>query len=76
LWFDNEAALAIIGTTKHHNKARHIDIRYFFIRTDMVKRGRLEVQHIAGADQITDALTKQLLVDKFKQCCREMGFKS
>ena len=54
----NEAALAIIGTTKHHNKARHIDIRYFFIRNKMVNRGGLEVQHIAVAAQIADALTK------------------
>ena len=75
LWCDNEAALAITSTTKHHNKAKHIDIRYFFIRNDMVKRGRLKVQHIAGTDQIADTLTKQLPVEKFKQCCYKMGLR-
>jgi hypothetical protein len=76
LWCDNEAALAITGTTKHHNKAKHIDIRYFFIRDDMVKKGRLKVQHVAGADQVADALTKQLPIEKFNKCCREMGLRS
>ncbi len=76
LWCDNEAALAITGTTKHHNRAKHIDIRYFFIRNDMVKRGRLKVQHIPGADQIADALTKQLSIEKFKKFRHEMGLRS
>jgi len=60
LWCDNEAALAITGTTKHHNRAKHIDIRYFFIRNDMVKRGRL----------------KQLSIDQFKKFRHGMGLRS
>jgi hypothetical protein len=76
LWCDNEAALAITGTTKHHNRAKHIDIRYFFIRNDMVKRGRLKVQHIPRAEQIADALTKQLELDEFKRFRHEMGLRS
>jgi len=76
LWCDNDAALAITGTTKHHNRAKHIDIRYFFIRNDMVKRGRLKVQYLPGNEQIADALTKQLSVDKFQQFRHEMGLRS
>jgi hypothetical protein len=75
LWCDNKAAQAITGTTKHHNRAKHIDIRYFFIRNDMVKRGRLKVQHIPGADQVADALTKQLPIDQFKRFRHEMGLR-
>ena len=76
LWCDNEAALAITGTTKHHNRAKHIDIRYFFIRNDMVKRGRLKVQHLPGSEQIADALTKQLSIDQFKKFRHGMGLRS
>ena len=50
LWCDNEAALTIAGTIKHHNRAKHINIRYFFIWNDMVKRGRLKVQHLPGSE--------------------------
>jgi hypothetical protein len=76
LWCDNEPALAITGTTKYHNRAKHIDIRYSFIRNDMVKRGRLKVEYIPGADQIADALTKQLSIDQFKRFRYEMGLRS
>lgn len=76
LWCDNAAALAITGTTKHHNRAKHIDVRYSFIRNDMVKRGRLKVQHLPGTEQIADALTKQLPVEKFQQFRHEMGLRS
>lgn len=76
LWCDNNAATAITSTTKHHSKAKHIGVRYFFIRNNMVKRGRLQVKHIAGADQTADALTKQLPFDKFIKHRQEMGLRS
>ena len=40
----------------------------------MVKRGRLKVQHLAGTEQIADALTKQLSIEKFQQFRREIGW--
>ena len=76
LWCDNDAALIITSTTKHHNKAKHINIQYFFIQNDMVKRGRLKVQYLPGSEQIADALTKQLSIEQFRKFRHEMGLRS
>jgi hypothetical protein len=59
--------------SKFHNKSKHIEIRYMFVQTDMVKQGRLKVKHILGKDQIADILTKQLLGEAFKKHAKAMG---
>jgi hypothetical protein len=53
----------LIKDTKFHNKAKHIKIRYFFIRNDIVQRDRLRVQAIESKEQVANALTKQLPID-------------
>ena len=73
LYIDNQPAIDIIHNTKHHFKAKHINIRYFYIRNDMVKAGRVQVQHIPGQNQIADILTKQLPYDKFQRLRNDMG---
>jgi hypothetical protein len=37
---DNEAALLLAKTTKHHDRTKHINIRYHFLR-EHVKAGRI-----------------------------------
>ena len=41
LYCDNQATTQLTADTKFHNKAKHIKIRYMFIRNDMVARNRL-----------------------------------
>ena len=65
LYYDNKGAVDLLHDTKFHRKAKHIEIRYMFLRTDMVNKGRLLVTHIPGRDQPADILTKQLPVDDF-----------
>jgi hypothetical protein len=73
LYVDNQSAIDIIHNTKHHFKAKHINIRYFYIRNDIVKPGRLEVRHIPRENQIADILTKQLPYDKFQRLRNDIG---
>jgi hypothetical protein len=65
LYCDNQPTVDIIHSPKHHSKTKHINIRYFYVRNDIVKAGRLQVEHIPGENQLTDILTKQLLYDKY-----------
>ncbi|KAI1003701.1 hypothetical protein K3495_g4503 [Podosphaera aphanis] len=67
LWTDNLAATELTNTTKIHNKANNIEVRYFFIRDDMVQRDRLKVMHTSGTEQIADILTKPLPKEKFRK---------
>jgi hypothetical protein len=70
---DNQGAVDLLHDTKFHRKAKHIEIRYMFLRTDMVNKGRLKVRHIPGHDQPADVLTKQLPVDDFTRHCKAFG---
>jgi len=58
LYCDNQGAVDLLHDTKFHRKAKHIEIRYMFLRTDLVNKGRLRVTHIPGHDQPADILTK------------------
>ena len=42
-----------------HDRSKHIDIRYHFIR-DMVQRGAVRLDHIGTDEQVADILTKPL----------------
>ena len=42
-----------------HDKSKHIEIRYHFIR-DYVQRGAVELQYISTDEQVAGILTKSL----------------
>ena len=73
LYCDNKGTVDLLYDTKHHQKAKHIETRYLFVRNDIVQRGRLEVVHIPGKDQPGDMLTKQLPIDQFTKHCVTLG---
>ena len=73
LYCDNLGGIDLMKDTKFHNKAKHIEIRYFFIRNDMVQRDRLRVQAIESKEQVADALIKQLSIDSYWKFARIMG---
>ena len=55
-----------------HNKSKHIEIRYHFIR-DMVWKGVVELQYIPTDDQTAEDLTKPLPRVKFEYFCGRLG---
>ena len=48
-----------------HDKLKHIEIKYHFIRY-MVQKGTIKLQQIATDEKIVDVLTKPLSIMKFK----------
>ena len=50
LFCDNQGAVDLIKSTKFYNKAKYIEIRYFYIRNDLVQKGLLKVVYITGKD--------------------------
>lgn len=73
LYLDNSGAESLTKERKFHPKAKHIDIRHFYIRDDMVKAGKLVVKHVPGNDNMADALTKALPSESFERYKRYMG---
>ncbi|KAI0997892.1 hypothetical protein K3495_g10299 [Podosphaera aphanis] len=67
LYVDNQTAIELTKTTKLHKRAKHIEIKYFYIRDDMALQKRLKVEFTPGTEQIAEILTKQLPKDQFEK---------
>jgi len=72
LLVDNKSAIALSKNPVHHDRSKHIDIRYHFIR-DCVDRGEVDIEHVGTGDQLADILTKALGRVKFVEQRQQLG---
>eukprot|EP00253_Pinus_taeda_P027259 PITA_27259 len=61
---DNQSGIRLSENPIFHDRSKHIDIRYQFIR-DMVQRGAIRLHHIGTDEQVADILTNPLGKVKF-----------
>ena len=73
LYYDNQGAVALVHDTKFHTRAKHIKIRYLYVRTEMVHKNRLKVVHIPGTEQVADIFIKQLGVVESRRHLKALG---
>ena len=59
LLIDNAAAKFIAESEVVHDRSKHIDIRYHFIK-DLVNSKAVILEHVGSSDNISDLLTKPL----------------
>ena len=59
LYGDNQGSLALAKNPSDHQKSKHIEVRYFFVR-QKVDEGRVQVMYVKTTDQLADVLTKAL----------------
>ncbi|KAK8951630.1 hypothetical protein KSP39_PZI004097 [Platanthera zijinensis] len=64
LFVDNKSAIALTKNPVYHDRSKHIDTRYHYIR-DCVERGMIEVEYVHTNDQLADIFTKALARIKF-----------
>ena len=64
LKIDNQSAIALSKNPIFHDRSKHIDVRYHFIR-ECVEEGRVEIDAIGTAEQLTDIQTKALTRECF-----------
>jgi hypothetical protein len=55
-----------------HDKSKHIEIRYHYIR-DMVQKGAIKLQHVGTNEHVADVLTKPLSQVKFEHFLDKLG---
>jgi hypothetical protein len=59
LLVDNQSAIALSKNPVFHERSKHIDVRYHFIR-DCVDEGSINIDYTATENQLADILTKAL----------------
>ena len=56
---DNQSAIKLSKNPASHQRTKHIDIKYHFIR-DIISKGLVELHYIQSQDNIADLFTKPL----------------
>lgn len=64
---DNQSALYLMRNPVHHERTKHTDIKYHFIR-EVISTGKVEAVWIESEENPADALTKPLTSAQFKYC--------
>ena len=69
---DNQSCIKLSKNPVFHDKSKHIEIKYHFIR-DMVMKGVVKLEYIATDEQVADVLTKPLAREKFEYFREKLG---
>nr|GEW26231.1 hypothetical protein [Tanacetum cinerariifolium] len=75
LYCDNKSAIALCYNNVQHSKAKHIDVRYHFIK-EQVKNGIVELYFVQTEYQLADIFTKPLPRERFNFLINKLGMKS
>jgi hypothetical protein len=72
LKIDNQSAIALSKNPVFHDRSKHIELRYHFIR-ECVEHNRVKIQYIGTSEQLADILTKALGRQRFCELRSKLG---
>ena len=72
LLIDNKSAIALAKNPVHHDRNKHIDVKYHFIR-ECIDEGLVEVNHVWTNYQLADVLTKAVGRVRFVEMRQKLG---
>ncbi|GKA07402.1 retrovirus-related pol polyprotein from transposon TNT 1-94, partial [Tanacetum coccineum] len=75
LYCDNKSVIALCCNNVQHSRAKHIDIRYHFIK-EQVENGIVELYFVRTEYQLADIFTKPLPRERFNFLIDKLGMKS
>ncbi|GKB61358.1 retrovirus-related pol polyprotein from transposon TNT 1-94 [Tanacetum coccineum] len=75
LYCDNKSAIALCCNNVQHSRAKHIDVRYHFIK-EQVENGIVEIYFVRTKYQLADIFTKPLPRERFEFLIEKLGMKS
>jgi hypothetical protein len=72
LLMDNQSAIAIAKNPAFHERTKHIEVRYHFLKM-MVEDGKIKLEYVPTTEQTADAMTKGLAREKHELFVGQMG---
>ncbi|OIT38695.1 retrovirus-related pol polyprotein from transposon tnt 1-94 [Nicotiana attenuata] len=72
IFVDNKSAIELAKNPVFHERSKHIDTRYHFIR-DCISNKVVELEHVKSQDQIADIFTKPLKIEVFQKLRMALG---
>lgn len=69
---DNQSAIRLAKNPEFHQRTKHVDIKYHFIR-EQLKNGVIDMQYVGTDDQLADILTKPLETSRFQKLRQRIG---
>ena len=69
---DNKSAISLAKNPVMHDRSKHIELRYHFIR-DCVETKKIELEYVATEFQLADMLTKPLGRVRLQQLRSSIG---
>jgi len=75
LYIDNKAAKDIAENPLIHNRTKHIDVRYHFIR-EKVQDGSIQAMKVASKNNLADLFTKTLPAPIFNDLVTRLGLRN
>jgi hypothetical protein len=75
LHIDNQSAIAITRNPEFHDRTKHIEVRYHFLRHQHTQ-GEIDLVYKPTGEQVADALTKGLSREKHEKFREEMGVRN
>ncbi|GJT26926.1 retrovirus-related pol polyprotein from transposon TNT 1-94 [Tanacetum coccineum] len=75
LYCDNKSAKSLCCNNVQHSRAKHIDVRYHFIK-EQVENGIVELYFVQTEYQLADIFTKPLPRERFNFLIEKLGMRS
>ncbi|KAL0367342.1 UNVERIFIED_CONTAM: Copia protein [Sesamum radiatum] len=72
IYVDNKSAIALANNSVFHERSKHIDTKYHFIR-EAISKKEVKLEYVKSQDQIADIFTKASKFDIFKKLCFSLG---
>jgi hypothetical protein len=72
IYCDSQSCIKPSENPVFHDRSKHIEIRYHFIR-DMIQKGAMKLHYIPTNQQVVDIMTKPLAKGKFEAFQDRLG---
>lgn len=72
VFINNKSAIELVKNPVHHERSKHIDTRFHFLR-DQVNAGSVELVYIRSEGQVVDIFTKLLKLETFLRLRQKLG---